>query len=160
MKNILLLAVFVASLGVLLPANAQDVQISAIDFGPRESLTIVSNDTPHVFSIEVADTQPELSRGMMYRETVPVNEGMLFEFGEERIASIWMKNTSVYLDVIFVRADGRILKIEHSAKPFSLRSMTSEAPVTAVFEIAGGQANALGIRPGDILQHNYFTSAP
>ena len=160
MKNVLLLAVIIASLGFSLPANAQDVQVPTIDFGPRESLTVVSNDTPHVFSIEVADTQPELSRGMMYRETVPVNEGMLFEFGEERIVSIWMKNTSVFLDVIFVRADGRILKIEHSAKPFSLRSMSSEAPVTAVFEIAGGQANALGIRPGDVLQHSYFTTSP
>ena len=160
MKNILLLTVFAVSLGFALPANAQEVQNTAIDFGPRENLTIVSNDTPHVFSIEIADTQPELSRGMMYRESVPPNEGMLFEFGEEKVVSIWMKNTGVFLDVIFVRADGRILKIEHSAKPYSLRSMTSEAPVTAVFEIAGGQANALGIRPGDILQHSYFTTAP
>jgi len=160
MKNVLLFVVITVSLGFALPANAQKTQVPAMDFGPRESLTIVSNDTPHVFSIEVADTQAELSRGMMYRETVPPNEGMLFEFGEERIVSIWMKDTSVFLDVIFIRADGRILKIEHSAKPFSLRSMTSEALVTAVFEIAGGQANALGIRPGDIVQHDYFSTAP
>ena len=161
MKNVLLLTMVAVSLGLALPVSAQKVSSPApMDFGPREVLTIVSNNTPHVFSIEVADTQPELSRGMMFRQDVPANEGMLFEFGEERIASIWMKNTSIFLDVIFVRADGRILKIEHSAKPFSLRSMTSEAPVTAVFEIAGGQANALGIRPGDILQHSYFTKAP
>jgi len=160
MKNALLLTVFAVSLGLAHPASTQVTQIPAIDFGPLESLTIVSNDTSHVFSIEVADTQPELSRGMMYREDIPVNEGMLFEFGEEKVTSIWMKNTSVSLDVIFVRADGSILKIEHSAKPFSLRSMTSEAPVTAVLEIAGGQANVLGIRPGDILQHSYFTKAP
>jgi len=160
MKNVLLLTVIAASLSFAHPASSQETQIPTMDFGPRESLTIVSNDTPHVFSIEVADTQPELAHGMMYRESVPVKEGMLFEFGEERVVSIWMKNTSVFLDVIFVRADGSILKIEHSAKPFSLRSMTSEAPVTAVFEIAGGQANALGIRPGDILQHVYFTTSP
>ena len=100
MKNVLLLTVFAASLGFALPANAQEVQIPVIDFGPRENLTIVSNDTPHVFSIEIADTQPELSRGMMYRESVAPNEGMLFEFGDERIVSIWMKNTGVFLDVI------------------------------------------------------------
>jgi len=160
MKNLLLLTVFAASLGFALPVSAQETQIPAMDFGPPESLTIVSNDTSHAFNVEVADTQPELSRGMMYRETVAPNEGMLFEFGDENIKSIWMKNTSVSLDIIFVRADGSILKIEHSAKPFSLRSITSEAPVTAVLEIAGGQANALGIRPGDILQHSYFSTTP
>ncbi len=150
----------ILSLGLVQAARAQEIQIPVMDFGPRENLTIVSNDTTHEFSIEVADTQAQLSHGMMYRETVPVSEGMLFEFGEESIVSIWMKNTSVFLDVLFVRADGSILKIEHSAKPFSLRSMTSEAPVTAVLEIAGGQANALGIRPGDILQHEYFKTKP
>ncbi len=160
MKNVFLLTVLAMLLGFSFPVNAQNLQIPSVDFGPRESLTVVSNDTPHVFNIEVADTQQELGRGMMYRKAVPPNEGMLFEFGEERIVSIWMKNTSVFLDVIFVRADGRILKIEHSAKPFSLRSMSSEAPVTAVFEIAGGQANALGIRPGDVLQHSYFSTTP
>ncbi len=159
MKNILKTSVLAASLCFAVPALAQSMP-AAMDFGPRESLTIVSNGTPHAFDIEVADTQAELSRGMMYRDVVAPNEGMLFEFGDERIASIWMKNTSVFLDVIFVRADGRILKIEHSAKPYSLRSITSEAPVTAVFEIAGGQANALGIRPGDVVQHNYFSTAP
>lgn len=159
MKNILLMTVFAASLG-LAPVALAQAEPAPMDFGPWESLTIISNGTSHAFNIEVADTQAELSRGMMFRDVVAPTEGMLFEFGDERIARIWMKNTSVFLDVIFVRADGRILKIEHSAKPYSLRPMTSEAPVTAVFEIAGGQANALGIRPGDVLQHSYFTTAP
>ncbi len=166
MKNILKTIVLtvclcfaVPALGFATPAWAQGMP-PAMDFGPRENLTIISNGATHTFSIEVADTQAELSRGMMFRDVVAPNEGMLFEFGDERVVSIWMKNTSVFLDIIFVRADGRILKIEHSAKPYSLRSITSEAPVTAVFEIAGGQANALGIRPGDIVQHSYFSTAP
>ena len=155
MKNILLMTVFAASLVQAAPALAQSGP-APMDFGPRETLTIVSNGKTNVFNVEVADTQEELSRGYMFRDVVAPLEGMLFEFGDPRIASIWMKNTSVFLDVIFVRADGQILKIEHSAKPYSLHSMTSEAPVTAVLEIAGGQANALGIRPGDKLQHSYF----
>lgn len=159
MKNILKTFVLAASLCLAVPALAQNMP-APMDFGPKETLTILSNGTPHAFNIEVADNQAELSRGMMFRDVVAPKDGMLFEFGSERVVSIWMKNTSVFLDVIFVRADGRILKIEHSAKPYSLRSMTSEAPVTAVFEIAGGQANALGIRPGDVLQHSYFTPAP
>ena len=159
MKKIFLMTVFAASLVQAAPVLAQDAP-SQMDFGPRETVTIVSNGKTNVFSVEVADTQAELSRGYMFRDVVAPLEGMLFEFGDGRVASIWMKNTSVFLDIIFVRADGRILKIEHSAKPYSLNSMTSEAPVTAVLEIAGGQANALGLRPGDKLQHSYFNTAP
>ena len=127
-----------------------------LDFGPRESLTIQSNDKTHDFSVEIADSPEEQARGLMFRDVIAPTEGMLFEFGGEEIRSIWMKNTSVFLDVLFVRADGRILKIEHSAKPYSLRSMTSEAPVAAVLEIAGGQANERGIKPGDRIQHEFF----
>lgn len=159
MKNVLVITVFAAFLG-LAPVALAQTGPAPLDFGPRESLAIVSNGASHSFNIEVADNQAELTRGMMFRDTVPNDQGMLFEFGESRVVSIWMKNTSVFLDVIFVRADGRILKIEHSAKPYSLRSMTSEAPVTGVIEIAGGQANALGIRPGDLVQHSYFGTAP
>ena len=127
-----------------------------LDFGPREALVIQSNDKTHEFSVEVADTREEQTRGLMFRNVIEPSQGMLFEFEGEEIRSIWMKNTSVFLDVLFVRADGRILKIEHSARPYSLRSMTSEAPVSAVLEIAGGQANVLGIKPGDRIQHEYF----
>ncbi|PHR61452.1 MAG: hypothetical protein COA43_03650 [Robiginitomaculum sp.] len=138
-------------------ANADEMP-SAMNFGPRETLTIVSGDKTHSFNIEVADTRAERARGYMFRDTVAVDEGMLFEFEEVEVASIWMKNTSVFLDVLFVQPNGSILKIEHSAKPYSLRSMTSEAPVAAVLELAGGQTNARGIKAGDIVQHEFFTS--
>ena len=127
-----------------------------LDFGPREALIIQSNDKTHEFSVEVADTREEQARGLMFRNVIEPTQGMLFEFGGEEIRSIWMKNTSVFLDVLFVRSDGRILKIEHSARPYSLRSITSEAPVAAVLEIAGGRANELDIKPGDRVQHEYF----
>ncbi|MBL4854964.1 MAG: DUF192 domain-containing protein [Robiginitomaculum sp.] len=160
MKNFVLIVIIAFGLAcssfVALAQSPQD----KVDFGPKETLSVVSNDKTHTFTIEVADTPTELAYGMMFRDEIAPDEGMLLEFGEERIASIWMKNTSVFLDVIFVRADGRILKIEHSAKPYSLRSMTSEALVTGVLEIAGGQAHALGIQPGDKVQHSYFSTAP
>jgi uncharacterized membrane protein (UPF0127 family) len=130
-----------------------------MDFGPRETLVINSKDTKHEFSVEVADTREERARGLMFRDVIAPTEGMLFEFEGNQTQSIWMKNTSVFLDVLFVREDGRILKIEHSAQPYSLRSITSEAPVSAVLELAGGQANALGIRPGDRVEHAYFSIA-
>ncbi|NNC37624.1 MAG: DUF192 domain-containing protein [Hyphomonadaceae bacterium] len=127
-----------------------------LDFGPRESLIIQSGDKTHEFSVEIADTREEQARGLMFRNVIQPDEGMLFEFGGDEVRSIWMKNTSVFLDVLFVRSDGRVLKIEHSAKPYSLRSITSEAPVAAVLEIAGGQANEREIKPGDRIQHDFF----
>jgi len=134
---------------------ADDVP-TPLDFGPPEALTIISGETRHDFNVEIADTNVKRARGYMFRDAVGPTQGMLFEFERVELASIYMKNTSVFLDILFVRPDGRILKIEHSAKPYSLRSMTSEAPVAAVLEIAGGQAHALGIQPGDRVSHGFF----
>ncbi len=155
MKNLLI--AFIIVLALYAPrAMAADNTPPPMNFGPRESLTIVSADKQHIFSVEVANTDAERSRGMMFRDVLPVDEGMLFDFEVRQITSIWMKNTSVFLDILFIREDGRILKIEHSAKPYSLRSMSSEAPVIAVLELAGGQVNARGIKPGDRVNHSLF----
>ena len=155
MRKLVFAAIFIAS--SLANASVLATDMSQLpDFGPKEALTIVSGEKEYAFTVEVADTPAEHSRGLMYRDVIALNEGMLFEFPRPKVASIWMKNTSVFLDILFVRPDGRILKIEHSAKPYSLRSMTSEAPVAAVLELAGGQAKALGIRPGDMIVHDFF----
>ena len=81
---------------------------------------------------------------------------MLFEFDKPKVATIWMKNTAVSLDIIFVRSNGKILKIEHSATPYTLRSASSEAPVAAVLELGAGQSLELGIKPGDRIAHEFF----
>ena len=155
MKKLITSAIFVAALLSSGTSYGQDMP-APINFGPSEPLTIVSADKQHAFNVEIADSQTERNRGLMFRDVLAPMDGMLFEFEQQQVASIWMKNTSIFLDVLFVRADGRILKIEHSAKPYSLRSMTSEAPVAAVLELAGGQVNALGIKPGDRIQHSFF----
>ena len=107
---------------------------------------------------ERAITKAQQARGMMFREVMNKNSGMLFEFKEPKIASMWMKNTQLSLDIIFIKGDGKILKIEHRAKPFTLRSASSEAPVAAVLEIMGGRANELGISSGDIVVHDFFNT--
>lgn len=135
---------------------AQDAEIESIDFGEPESLTIETESGDFDFMVEIADTQDELTRGMMYRDAVPPNTGMLFEYNEQTILSIWMKNTGVALDVIFIRENGKILKIEHNASPYSLRSISSEATAAAVLELGGGQALDLGIMPGDLVRHEFF----
>ncbi len=139
-------------------ASAQGIP-APIDFGPMEPLAIQSGETVHEFQVEVADTQAEQARGLMFREQLGNFEGMLFEFEKPKIATIWMKNTGIPLDILFVRENGRILKIEQYAKPYSLRNASSEAPVAAVVEIIGGRSEELGIRPGDLVRHEFFGTA-
>lgn len=136
-------------------AMAQSVP-EPLDLGPPEPLTIVTENGDQTFSVEIADSPEEQARGLMYRDTLADDAGMLFEFESPKVASIWMKNTAVSLDILFVRENGKILKIEHGSTPYSLRSMTSEAVVGAVLELAAGQAQARGIKPGDTVKHEFF----
>ena len=151
--------VLLGVLAVTATAGIAQDNVAPIDFGPMESLVIKSKDASHTFSVEVADTLEEQARGLMYRESMPDDQGMLFEFSEPKIATIWMKNTAIPLDIIFVRSNGKILKIEHLATPYSLRSASSEASVAAVVELNGGRARELGIMPGDIVKHEFFETA-
>jgi len=154
MKNVLISILIAASFA--LPAQAQTAKDDVVDFGKPVPLTIISETGPHTFSTEVADTLDKQARGMMYREKMDPDSGMLFTFKEPKIATIWMKNTSISLDILFVRSNGKILKIEHSHKPYTLRSASSEASVAAVVELAGGRSKELGIRPGDLVKHSFF----
>lgn len=133
--------------------------IPSIDFGPPEPLTIVSEDASHVFLVEVARSEQQQRRGLMYRESLAHNAGMLLLFEKESVAYIWMKNTPIALDIIFVRSDGKISEIEHSAQPYLTRHTISREPVVAALEIVGGQAKVLGIRPGDVVHHSHFLTA-
>ena len=137
-------------------AFAQTSKDDVVDFGEPVPLTVVSKDSKHVFQIERAITLGQQARGMMFRETMDPDSGMLFEFDEPKIATIWMKNTPLPLDIIFVRSNGKILKIEHMAQPYKLRSASSEAIVAAVLELQGGRSKELGIMPGDLIQHEFF----
>ena len=139
-------------------AAAQDGP-GAYDFGPMETLVIEGTNGSNSFNVEIADTADEQARGLMYRENLPADQGMLFEFDEPKIATIWMKNTPISLDILFVRSNGKILKIEHFAKPYSLRSASSEGVVAAVVELNGGRARDLGIMPGDVVKHPFFGNA-
>jgi len=165
MSRVFATALLIASTVTLVSAaSAQDGLQDArpdtlLDYGPSEVLVIDTDEGELTFDVEVADTLPEQAQGMMWREAIPDMTGMLFEFDEPKIATIWMKNTPLPLDIIFVRSNGRILKIEHNAQPYKLRSASSEAPVAAVLELAGGQSRDLGIMPGDTIRHEFFGTA-
>ena len=109
---------------------------------------IRSGAKDHRFTAEVASTPQEQSVGMMHRRSIAPDRAMLFPFPEEKVAGFWMMNTLIPLDMIFIRADGTIARIA-TAQPLDLTSVSSEVPVTAVLEIAGGRSAELGIRAGD-----------
>lgn len=115
-------------------------------------LTIKSGNKTHRFTVELARTGEEQATGLMNRSTLAPDRGMVFPFEPPREASFWMKNTLIPLDMIFVRADGRIANIEANTVPLSLDPVYSAGTVVAVLEIAGGRAAELDIKPGDTVK--------
>lgn len=121
---------------------------------PIEPVVIrLSDGTEHVFQSEMALTQQQQAQGMMFRTQMAPDEGMLFIFGEVRRASFWMRNTLIPLDIIFVRANGRIANIVAKAAPETDTHRRSTGRVAAVLEIPGGRAAELGIKAGDLILH-------
>jgi uncharacterized protein len=121
-----------------------------------ETLEIATQTGVHVFSVEIATTEKERETGLMYRKELPDGQGMLFDFRPEQQVSMWMKNTYVSLDMIFIRADGRILRIAENTEPMSTRIIASGGPVAGVLEVVAGTAKKLGIAPGDRVGHPLF----
>src|SRR6266851_9844614 len=110
-----------------------------------QTLEIVSKTGVHVFSVEIVDNDADRSKGLMYRKELPEGRGMLFNFQREQDVSFWMRNTYIPLDMLFIRADGRILRIVENTTPLSERNIPSGGPVRAVLEVIGGTAKKLGI---------------
>ncbi len=126
----------------------------------RESLTVQTKAGPQVIEIEVAETPDEKAKGLMFRAKVPDGTGMLFPYGRPEEITMWMKNTYASLDMVFIRGDGTIHRIEANTEPMSERVIASEGPVTAVLELAAGAAAKLGITAGDRVQHKSFQKSP
>ncbi len=108
-------------------------------------VTIAAVGKAHVFNVEVARTDEEQDRGLMFRTSLPEGGGMIFPFKKPRIGSFWMKNTLIPLDMFFIRADGSIDRIAENTIPESLEPVVSGGEVSAVLELAGGTAAKLGI---------------
>lgn len=123
----------------------------------RSALEIVTAEgRRHAFAVEVAATPDHLARGLMFRRSLAADEGMLFDFGQPQIVAMWMKNTLIPLDMLFLAADGRVINIAERTVPHSLDAHASAAPARAVLEIGGGIVQRLGIRPGDRVVHPVF----
>lgn len=128
---------------------------------PKEKLVIVGRDgTTHDFMVEMAISPAQQTVGEMFRKTIPEDGGMLFDWGAPRDSQMWMKNTLVPLDMVFINQDGTIRSIAEDTVPQSLATIDSHGPVRATLELAGGLTAKLNIRVGDKVQQRIFGNAP
>ena len=123
-----------------------------------QALEIVSKTGVQAFSVELVENDADRAKGLMYRKELPEGKGMLFDFHREQDVSFWMQNTYIPLDMLFIRADGRILRIAENTEPLSTRMIASGGPVRAVLEVIGGTARKFGIAPGDRVAHPIFNA--
>jgi len=118
-----------------------------------DPLTITTDDGVHTFSVELALTGREQARGLMYRDYLGEQQGMLFVYRRLQNVTMWMKNTFIPLDMIFINDDGSIARIHERAVPHSEAVIPSGGRVRAVLEVRGGTADRLGLEPGDRVEH-------
>jgi uncharacterized membrane protein (UPF0127 family) len=142
------LAFLLATLIAPLSAQAQTV----------EPLTIVTASGPQRFEVEVARNDADRQQGLMFRRSLAPDHGMLFDFERREPVSMWMKNTYISLDMLFIRPDGTIARVAENTEPLSTRVIPSGEPVLSVLELAAGTARRLGIKAGDRVQHSLFKS--
>ena len=110
----------------------------------------------HRYEVEVAATPGARAQGLMFRRDLAPGAGMLFDFGRDEVARMWMKNTFIPLDMVFAARDGTVRGIVRNARPRSLDTISSRIPVRAVLEVNGGEAERIGLAPGDRLRHPAF----
>jgi uncharacterized membrane protein (UPF0127 family) len=119
-------------------------------------LEIITSSGVQPFSVEVMRTDEEREKGLMFRKELPEGQGMLFDFHPEQNVAMWMKNTLIPLDMIFIQSNGRILRIAENTQVQSEKIIPSGGPVRGVLEVIAGTAKKLGIRPGDRVAHPLF----
>ena len=141
------LLAFLVTLSLTLSAHAAGIT-GPQPILPTAPLVIDTAKGPVRFTAEMATTWPQQEQGLMFRKSLAPNAGMLFDFGQERDTSFWMKNTLIPLDMLFIKANGTVARVAANAKPLSEESIPSYEPVRAVLEIAGVRAAQLGLRPG------------
>ncbi|MFP1131462.1 DUF192 domain-containing protein [Asticcacaulis sp. W401b] len=122
----------------------------------REALQVLSGGATHAFQVEIADDEQERETGLMNRDSLPTGQGMLFLFPDARERAFWMKNTHIPLDILYISKSGEVISIQKNTMPMNETPLHSFGPAAAVLEINGGQADALGIKPGDRITHRFF----
>lgn len=128
-------------------------------FAAQEQLTVRTPKGDRIFMVEIAATPQSRTTGLMHRREMAADAGMLFDFSHSQPVSMWMKDTLIPLDMLFIRSDGSIANIAERRVPGSLTPVESDGPVRGVLELNGGTSARLGIRAGDKIIHPLFEAA-
>ena len=144
-----------AAIVMVVPASAQ-IKLQRLE---RDVLSIETADGRlHRLEVELAMTGEQHAQGLMYRRNLAADAGMLFLYNGAGMLSMWMKNTAMPLDMMFIAPDGRIVDIAERAVPYSLETISARFAASAVLEVSGGTVSRLGIQPGDRVLHRAFGS--
>ena len=133
--------------------------LTLLSSGASSSGHLVTANGPVSIVIEVAETEKEREVGLMNRNSMPADQGMLFDFKQTRLVTMWMKNTYIPLDMVFMDEAGTVTHIAANAQPLSLDIISSRGPVRYVLELNGGAAARYGLKPGDRLEHPMIPAA-
>lgn len=124
------------------------------------TLVLETDSGSHRLTIELARTPQEQRLGLMYRRSLPADGGMLFLYDRPQPVTMWMRNTLIPLDMVFIGADARVHRIENHTEPFSTEIISSEGEVQAVLELNAGKASAIGLKTGDKVKYPGLGQAP
>jgi uncharacterized protein len=141
------LLAFLGVLAVACSASAQGTEPLAI---------VTQGGQRHSFQVEVARNDADRAQGLMYRRSMPADRGMLFDFGKVEPVAMWMQNTYIPLDMLFIRPNGVIGRIAADTEALSTRTIPSGEPVLSVLELNAGTAARLGVKAGDRVEHPLF----
>jgi uncharacterized membrane protein (UPF0127 family) len=145
----LLVAALVLTASLPGPANAMR----------RDTVKLVTQSATHTIDVEITETAQEKAQGLMFRTRLDDRSGMLFFYDRPQEITMWMRNTYIPLDMVFIRADGVVHRIEARTEPLSENIIASRGDVVACLELAGGAAERLGLKPGDRVEHRLFHPA-
>lgn len=137
------------------PASAQRAD-QAVDGGIA---VVETSSGSHSFTVELAESQAQRARGLMHRREMAPDHGMLFDFGADDEVTMWMQNTYISLDMVFLTKDGRVHRIERNTTPLSTKTISSKGPVRSVLELNAGTADRIGLKRGDTVRHTMFGNA-
>lgn len=144
------------SFGLAASVFAAGLSIACAQDNSLEGLDVVTATGPHHFNVEVMRTEAGREKGLMFRKYLPAGRGMLFDFKTERPVAMWMKNTFLPLDMVFISKDGKVVSVAENAEPLSEAIIASEGSAFAVLELNAGEAAHSDIKPGDVVKNAMF----
>ena len=152
-----ILSMFLALLSVNQFPAATAAEPQVLD---KSELVLESGDRTFLFEVELAAEAEERRVGLMYRREMAPDHGMLFDFGRSQPVAMWMRNTYIPLDMLFIDEGGEIVNIAHDTVPHSEEVLQSAGPVRFVLEVPAGTSRLLGVGPGDIVRHESIGNMP